>query len=140
LQLSILKDIDNVPFMGQYGKVHMDRIWLKAHIYDPAAQEIRKWPTEVKKDLGSLITKLQKRELVGWPDIASMKTVAQGCFEIRIKDSSGIYRVLYVLESEYGVLVFHCFIKKTKTTPQKEIDTGRRRLRSFLEKLRNEKK
>jgi phage-related protein len=112
--------------------------WLLVQIYDPARDEIIDWPIEVRKDLGSVLTKLQKREKVGMPDVRAMPSIAKGCFEIRLKDASGIFRVFFVLVSETGVLVFHAFQKKTEQTPQKEIEVARRRLHVFLEELKNE--
>jgi phage-related protein len=68
-----------------------------------------------------------------------MKSVATGCFEIRLKGADGIYRVFYILKTEVGILVFHSFIKKTQKTPTKEIETGKIRLSALLKELGNEK-
>jgi len=111
------------------------RNWLLVYFYNPVRNEIIGWPVEVKKDLGSILTKLQKRDRVGMPDVRPMPSVAKGCFEIRLKDAAGIYRVFYIIESQNGVLVFHAFQKKTEKTPQKEIETARVRLKKFLEEF-----
>lgn len=108
------------------------------YIYDPARKEIRDWPIEIKKDLGSILTRLQLGESVGMPDVRHMPSIAKGASEIRIKDSTGIYRAFFMIETDIGILVFHGFKKKTQATPQIEIETGRRRLKSFLEELKNE--
>ena len=63
--------------------------WLKVFIYDPARSEIQQWPAEVKKDFGSILTKLQKGEAVGFPDTKPMTNLARGAFEIRLKDAHG---------------------------------------------------
>jgi len=81
---------------------------------------------------------MQKAEEVGYPDTESMRTVASGVFEIRVKDASGIFRAFYVIKLEYGIIVFHAFKKKSQKTPKHEIDTGRKRLDSFLKELENE--
>lgn len=107
-------------------------------IYEPARVSILSWPYEVKKDLGSILTKLQKGDPVGYPDTKSMMEVTPGCFEVRLKGRDGIFRVFYVLESKYGILVFHGFQKKTQKTPIKEILLGRKRLQMFLEELSDE--
>lgn len=111
---------------------------LLVKIYDPTRKEIQSWPLEVKKDLGSILLKLQKGERIGAPDSVPMKTVAQGVFEIRLKDISGIFRVFYLIKTEIGILVFHSFIKKTQKTPISEIHTGRERLKRFMKELENE--
>ncbi|MNL37861.1 hypothetical protein D3C87_1600340 [compost metagenome] len=105
----------------------------------PAAQkEIRSWPLEIKKDLGALLTKLQRGDFVSYPDSSPMKSVASGCFELRLRGAEGIYRVFYILKSEIGIVVFHAFQKKTQKTPLQEIETGKRRLKLFLQELLDE--
>ena len=94
---------------------------------------------EIKKDLGSILSLLQMGESVGMPDVKPMPSVAKGVSEIRIKDQSGIYRAFFIIETDLGVLVFHGFKKKTQQTPQNEIDTGKKRLKVFLEELKDEK-
>lgn len=113
--------------------------WLSVIFYGPARKEILSWPIEIKKDLGSILTKLQKGENVGEPDTKAMKSVAAGCFEIRLKGIDGIFRVFYILKTEVGILVFHSFKKKTQKTPIKEIETGKIRLSELIKELGNEK-
>ncbi len=131
------EDVDSVPKKG-HNIQEKKTNWLSVIFYDPARKEILTWPAEIKKDLGSILTKLQKRESVGEPDTKSMKSVASGCFEIRLKGADGIYRAFYILKTEVGILVFHSFKKKSQKTPQKEIDTGKTRLKEFLKELSNE--
>jgi phage-related protein len=107
--------------------------------YKPVRKEIQRWKLEVKKDLGSILLKLQKGEKIGFPDISPMKTVSAGVFEIRIKDPSGIFRVFFIIKSEIGILIFHSFVKKTQKTPLHEINIGRNRLKNFLRDFENEK-
>ena len=46
-------------------------------MYKSARNEILSWPLEVKKDFGSVLTKLQKGESVGYPDVDSRKSKQQ---------------------------------------------------------------
>lgn len=100
--------------------------WLNVIIYEPARKEILSWPLKIKKDLGSILTKLQKSESVGFPDTDSMRSVAVGCCEIRLKSADGIYRAFYIIKTEYGILLFHSFKKKTQKTPLHEIEAGKK--------------
>lgn len=127
--------------MSRYGdimEVHVDRNWLTVYISDQARKEILEWSLEVRKDLGSILTKLQKGSTVGYPDTKPMSTVAPGVFEVRLKDTGGIYRAFCVIVTKLGVVVFHSFKKKTQKTPNYEIKTGRLRLNAYLEELENE--
>ena len=114
--------------------------WLTVIMSEPAKKEIHRWPEEIKKDLGSILTKLQKGELVGYPDTEPMKTVAPGCFEIRLKGADGIFRAFYILKTDTGILIFHSFKKKTQKTTKIDIDTGKTRLKNLLQELENQKK
>ena len=116
----------------------MERKWIRVLIFEPARKEILNWPIEAKKDLGSILTKLQKGADVGYPDTEPINTIASGVFEIRVKDASGIFRAFYVVKNEHGILLFHAFKKKTQKTPKQEIETARKRLISYLKELKYE--
>lgn len=63
------------------------------------------------------------------PQSRPMREVSASAFELRVKDKDGIYRVFYVLFDKHRILVPHAFTKKTKKTPQQEIETAQKRLR-----------
>lgn len=46
--------------------------------------------------------------------------VGAGTREIRIREASGIYRLLYVAKFEEAIYVLHCFTKKTRVTSERE--------------------
>ena len=58
--------------------------------------------------------------------------VGAGTREIRIRETSGIYRVMYVAKFEEAVYVLHCFQKKTRETSQKDIKLARKRFRDLM--------
>lgn len=98
-------------------------------IFHPKAlQTIRLFPRPVRVGLGEAIMDLQRGIQLGMPLSRPMPEVARGAHELRVRDSSGIYRAFYVLQSSRGVLVFHAFQKKTQKTPAREIRLGRKRL------------
>ena len=110
--------------------------WHLVLIHDTAQKEIYSWPIEVKKELGSVLTLIQKGLHIGMPDSRLMPTIGPGVSEIRLKDGSAAYRALYTLQTNIGVLIFHAFKKKTQKTPKKEIKIAKRRLKTFLKELK----
>ena len=68
----------------------------------------------------------------GCPHLGRCQTIAAGVYELRVKDTDGIYRVFYYMKSAEGILVFHAFAKKTQTTPQNEIETAKKSLWEIL--------
>ncbi len=75
---------------------------------------------------------MQMGQRLGMPFTRVMKDISKGVEEIRIKDTSGTYRVFYFTRLQDTILIFHAFKKKTQKTPKKEIDLGRRRLKEML--------
>ena len=50
-------------------------------------------------------------------------------YEVRAKDKSGIYRVLYFAHTDKTFVMLHGFQKKTATTPRKELDIALKRMK-----------
>ncbi len=53
-------------------------------------------------------------------------------YEIRIKDKSGISRILYFAHAGKKFVLLHGFIKKMDKTPVKEIDIAEQRMKEYL--------
>jgi len=64
-------------------------------------------------------------------DWKPMPTVGAGVREIRVRDASGAFRVIYVVATGDGVVVLHVFQKKTRKTPKKDLDLAAARLRAW---------
>lgn len=73
-------------------------------------------------------------------DWKPMKAVGQGVREIRIRDESGTYRVIYVARFEDVVYVIHCFQKKTQKTSSRDIELARSRCKEVAERIRRSEK
>jgi len=53
-------------------------------------------------------------------------------YEIRIKDTSGISRILYFAHTGKKFVLLHGFLKKTAKTPAKEIEIAEQRMKEYL--------
>ena len=62
-------------------------------------------------------------------DWKPMKTVGPGVREIRIRDASGAFRIIYLATLPELVLVLHAFQKKTQQTAQHDVELAAKRLR-----------
>ncbi len=65
-----------------------------------------------------------------------MPTIDSGVREIRVRDASGAYRVIYLAALADRVLVLHAFQKKTQKTAQRDIDLAAKRLREWKGAMR----
>jgi phage-related protein len=106
---------------------------VRAAVFHPAARGlIRSFPEDVRRELGKAIFDLQRGEALGMPLSRPMPSIASGAGELRIRDRGGIYRAFYYTNSPRGILVFHAFMKKTRTTPKQELELGKKRLKELL--------
>ena len=58
--------------------------------------------------------------------------VGTGTKEIRVKDASGIYRVIYIAKFEEAIYVLHCFQKKTQATSKLDKAIAEARYRAVV--------
>jgi phage-related protein len=74
---------------------------------------------------------VQKKMMDDGPNLGMPYTRAmgEGLFEIRLADKDGIARVFYCTVEKNEIWILHSFIKKTRKTPDKELQLARKRLR-----------
>ncbi|MFA7571292.1 MAG: type II toxin-antitoxin system RelE/ParE family toxin [Sulfurimonadaceae bacterium] len=60
-----------------------------------------------------------------------VRPIENKIYEVRAKDKSGIYRVLYFAYKEKTFVMLHGFQKKTQVTPRKEIDIAIKRMKEL---------
>jgi phage-related protein len=86
-------------------------------------------PKAVRADLGSDLRRLQIGEMP--LDSKPMKTVGPGVRELRARDRNNQFRTMYVARKGTEIVVLHCFVKKSRTTPKNDINTAKERLKVF---------
>lgn len=102
-----------------------------------AYQDILEFPSEPRKEAGFQLGKVQAGlEPENWKPFDE---IGSGTKEIRIRESSGIYRVLYVAKFEEAVYVLHCFQKKTEATTKHDKAIAETRYRAILIERRYKK-
>lgn len=61
--------------------------------------------------------------------------IGTGVREIRIREASGAFRVIYVAKFEAAIFVLHCFQKKTQKTSRADIVLAAQRLKDLVKEL-----
>ncbi|HRO64080.1 type II toxin-antitoxin system RelE/ParE family toxin [Thermomonas sp.] len=86
---------------------------------------LREFPDDAKQDAGYQLDRVQH----GFPpnDFKPMPSIGKGVEEIRIRDDSGVYRVIYTARLSDAVYVLHAFQKKTQATSKRDIDLAKQR-------------
>lgn len=95
---------------------------------------LKQFPQEVRREAGFQLDRVQQGlEPADWKP---MKTVGAGVKEIRTRDSTGAFRVIYVASFEEAIYVLHCFQKRSEQTPKPDIDLAKDRLKQLLRRFR----
>jgi phage-related protein len=98
-----------------------------------ALDDLRDFPVSARKEAGHQIDQVQHgHEPDDWKP---MPTIGPGVREIRIRDASGAFRVVYVAKFADAVYVLHCFQKKTAKTAKLDIDLAETRYRELIKEL-----
>jgi len=99
-------------------------IWMGS-----SKEDLRDFPEEMRRQVGYQLEHVQ--EGVDPDDWKPMPAVGSGVREIRVRESSGAFRCIYLATRPEGVYVLHCFQKKTQKTSQQDLDLARRRFKSL---------
>lgn len=92
----------------------------------------------VKNDVGKLhptikakFEAIKDKMLEQGPDIGMpfTRAMGKGLFEIRAKGQAGIARGLFCIVSNSTIVILHVFIKKTESTPKKELELAIKRMK-----------
>lgn len=95
--------------------------------------DLRGFPLSARREAGHQLDQVQNgQEPDDWKP---MNTVGQGVKEIRIRDASGAFRILYVAKLADAVYVLHCFQKKSQKTSKADVDLAAKRYREVVKEL-----
>lgn len=91
---------------------------------------LREFPKDARREAGFQLDRVQRGlEPFDWKP---MPAVGAGVREVRVRDDSGAFRVLYVAKFSDAVYVLHCFQKKTQTTSRRDLGLAEQRYRELL--------
>lgn len=92
-----------------------------------AQQDLAAFPKAARTRAGFELYAVQTgHEPADWKP---MPGVGAGACEIRVRDASGAWRVIYVARLHDAVYVLHAFQKKAQKTPRADLDLAKARYR-----------
>ena len=98
-----------------------------------ALDDLRAFPEAARREAGYQLDQVQHgREPDDWKP---MSTVGRGVREIRIRDTAGVFRVMYVAKFDDAVYVLRCFQKRTQKTSKADLNLAAQRYRDLLKEL-----
>jgi phage-related protein len=91
---------------------------------------LREFPREARHNAGRQLWRVQ----MGFEadDFKTMPSVGKGVEEIRVRDESGAFRVIYTARLPEAVYVLHAFQKKTQASSKRDLEIVRERLRNLM--------
>jgi len=95
-----------------------------------ALDDLRGFPLAARREAGHQIDQVQRG--LAPDDWKPMRTVGPGVREIRLRDASGAFRILYVATFADAIYVLHCFRKQSARTCKTDIDLAARRYRTLM--------
>jgi phage-related protein len=93
-------------------------------------EEVRLFPDDARRDVGFQMDRLQRG--LDPDDWKPMKSVGPGVREIRVRDASGAYRVIYIAMHKTAVYVLHAFQKKTQATTKRDLELATMRFKELM--------
>jgi phage-related protein len=94
-------------------------------------EALKRFPGPVRRKAGHQLELVQLN--IEPEDWKPMPTIGPGVREIRVRDDSGIYRMMYVAKFRNAIYVLHCFQKKTQKTNSNDLETASRRYKELLQ-------
>ena len=90
---------------------------------------IRRFPDDARSAAGYELEKVQRGEQPA--DFKPMPAIGRGVEELRVWDTSGTYRVIYLARRVEAVYVLHAFQKQTRKTRREDVELARTRYREI---------
>jgi len=100
-------------------------------VLDQCEKEIKAFPSDILGKVADAVAKLRDDQSLSMPLSRAMPSLGKGTHELRFKDRSGQYRVVYVLKVRDAIYLVHAFKKKARTTPKRHIDVAIKRMKSL---------
>jgi len=98
--------------------------------YATTLDDLRSFPPLLRRAAGHQLDRVQQGLMPA--DFRPMPGVGPGVYEIRLRDVSGAFRVLYVAKYVEAVYVLHCFQKKTQKTSPTDMELAIKRYHEIL--------
>ena len=100
--------------------------------FAPCRKELKDFPEVVREDLADALAKLEAGVVLSMPLSRPMPSIGMRVHELRLRDRSGIYRVVYFLAINRNIHVLCAFKKTTQKTEQRYLELAKQRLREVL--------
>ena len=99
-------------------------VWLHGNVRTPP------FSIEARIEAGFMLRQLQSGEKIGLPHSRPMPAVGPNCHELRVRDKTITWRLIYRIDED-AIVLAEVFKKKTARTPGRIIATCKNRLKDY---------
>ena len=119
--------------------VETDRPRYATVVWEGDSREVLSgFPQNVRQNFGFELWRLQQGERPN--DYRPLPSIGRGVFELRDQDERAWYRVVYLSRVNDVIYVLHCFEKKSREMPGRDVEKARQRMKAVKARLGEEKK
>ncbi len=106
----------------------MSARWVVETLDETVDAELESLPADMRARLAHIAQLIEEQgfEFVGLPHVRHIEGLI---WEMRLKGRAGIARALYVTAFQRRVVIVRVFVKKTESTPRREIELALARAR-----------
>lgn len=102
---------------------------LKAVVWMGSSKDdLIDFPADARREAGYQLESVQRGDEP--QDWKPMTSVGPGVREIRIREASGAFRVIYLATRSEAIYVLHCFQKKSQKTSRQDLDLAKARFKA----------
>jgi phage-related protein len=99
-------------------------------------KQLQAFPENARRKAGFELRRLQLGHVPA--DSKPMPSIGPGVEEMRIWETEGTFRVIYLTRLEDAIYVLHAFQKKTQATSQRDLELARKRLNALMAERKNQ--
>lgn len=100
--------------------------------FGPCKKDILGFPLSIREDLADAIARLEEGLLLSMPLSRPMPSIGVRVHELRLRDRTGIYRVIYYLSNDSIIHILCGFKKTTQSTERRYLKLAKKRLKDVL--------
>jgi phage-related protein len=102
---------------------------LRVRLHRQCRREIAELPERIRGELADGLARLDAGLPLSMPLSRPMPSIGRGAHELRLRDRSGDYRIVYIVTQSGEIVVVLAFKKMTSKTPGRMIRLARSRAR-----------
>jgi phage-related protein len=99
-------------------------VWLRGEVKTPP------FSSAARLEAGLLLRRLQQGQTIGLPQSRPMPSISPRCHELRIRDQTRNWRIIYRIDAD-AIVIVDVFDETTRATPNRVIENCQRRLSKY---------